>query len=284
MPRRLSIEEVEIQAGSGGITLSVDDYVDTYRLYTSGAVTLTSPVTISETGTAQLGMEYLFYYQADLNYDSNSFTIFGQAIPEDLEATACWIRCYYNGSAWEVTITASFGTLPLVSTAMIDNLSITTAKYAALSVDRSALAATVVDASKIDTSAVINAKIGPNAVTIDKLGGTLAQEVITIPVSFETGEQSINSFTIPYDCTMSSIRYIVTKAIAATDDATISSTIGGVSTSPATITIAASTVIDTSAVTAYSLASVSAGDIINMTSAKTTAGGKALIALTLTRT
>ena len=77
MPKRQSIEDVEIQAGTGAVALSVDDYVDTYRLFTSGAVTLTSSVTIDESGTAQLGMEYLFYYQADLDYDGNTFTFFG---------------------------------------------------------------------------------------------------------------------------------------------------------------------------------------------------------------
>tara|TARA_R110002167_G_scaffold100810_2_gene263060 strand:- start:989 stop:1843 length:855 start_codon:yes stop_codon:yes gene_type:complete len=284
MPNKQIISKHQLTAGGGTINLDVTEYVDLYILYTSGSVTLTSPYTIQTTGTNQEGDFYKFYYNADLDFDSNAFTVMGVVMPEDIDDHNCIIDAYYDGSAWSVTFTPTFGDVSWITGTMMAAATITSAKYGALSVDRSALAATVVDATKIDTSAVINAKIAPSAVTVDKLGGTLAQEVITIPVSFETGEQSINSFTIPYDCTMSSIRYIVTKAIAATDNATISSTIGGVSTSPATITIVASTVIDTAAVTAYSSAPVSAGDIITMTSAKTTPGGKALITLTLTRT
>lgn len=284
MPNKQVISKHQLTAGGGTINLDVTEYVDLYILYTSGSVTLTSPYTIQTTGTNQEGDFYKFYYNADLDFDSNAFTVMGVVMPEDIDDHNCIIDAYYDGSAWSVTFTPTFGDVSWITGTMMAAATITSAKYGAGSVDRAALANSEVIADKLATSSVETAKIAPSAVTVDKLGGTLTQEVITIPVSFETDEQSINSFTIPYDCTISSIRYIVTKAIAATDDATISSTIGGVSTTPSTITIAASTVIDTAAVTAYSLAAVSAGDIITMTSAKTTAGGKALIALTLTRT
>lgn len=123
------------------------------------------------------------------------------------------------------------------------------------------------------------------AVTVSKLGGTLAKEVFVIPVSFEAGEQANYSFVVPFDGTIDDMTSYVTKAIAATDDATITAQINGVAVTNGQITINASSALNTSdSATPTALNIFAAGDRIDMVAAKATAGGKAQVSVTVTRT
>lgn len=133
---------------------------------------------------------------------------------------------------------------------------------------------------KITTAKVLDANI-----TAAKLETNLQTEVITVPVSFETGEQCNNRVKIPYDCTVNEVYAVVTKAISGTDDATITAKDGsGTTMTDGVITYTASDPLET-AETATPTAnnSVSAGDIIYLTTAKTTAGGKALVSVKITK-
>jgi hypothetical protein len=100
----------------------------------------------------------------------------------------------------------------------------------------------------------------------------------TIPVSFETGEQSNNSIYIPFDYVLVEGAYCITKAIAGTDPATITIKTNG--TSRGVTTISASTAIDTeSKLTISNTTGNVGGYYAQIVTAKTTAGGKALVTL-----
>jgi len=285
MPRRLSIQEQEILAGGGTISLSTTEYVDIYRIYSTGTVTLTSNVTIQASGTPELGMEYIFHYVADLDYASNKFTVFGADIPPTLQDKELFIRCYYTGSAWEVVILPDFDGSSWITGSMITALTLTSGLYAAQSVDTAALKDANVTSAKLASSSVGTSNIIANAVTIGKLETKANKFSITVPVSFESGEQSENSIIMPFDGTLTSVRYVVTKAIAATDNGTITPLVNGVATTPANITLTASTVINTTLDTTITAGNTfTAGQVIKMTTAKTTAGGKLLLTLSFTRT
>lgn len=287
MPKKLRIVEQQMTAGMGAVTLPVADYVDVYRLYTSGSVTLSGSASLAASGTPIEGMEYLFHYVADLDYDGNTLTVFGATIPEALESTNMYIRCYYTGSAWEVTMHPDFDKELFITggaNGMLAAATVASSNFVAQSVDRSAIKDLDVIQSKIALLAVDTAQLAAGAVEVAKRGGTLNQEVIVVPLSFETGEQANNSIIIPFDCTLGSIRYDVVKDIAATDSATISPQINTVATSPSAITIAAGTLANVTATEAMVTATLSAGDELRLITAKTTAGGKVIATLTLTRT
>jgi hypothetical protein len=134
---------------------------------------------------------------------------------------------------------------------------------------------------KITTVKILDANV-----TVAKLEANLQTEVITVPVSFETGEQCDNRVKIPYDCTVNEIYAVVTKAIAGTDDATITAKNGaGTTMTDGVITFSASDPLET-AETAIPTANntVSDGDAIYLTTAKSTAGGKALVSIKITKT
>ena len=138
----------------------------------------------------------------------------------------------------------------------------------------------------IAAGAVTGSKIAADTVLPSNLTAEARTEVYHIPVSFETGEQCDNRFRIPYDGTISHIYAVATKAIAATDNGTIvAKNNAGTTMTNGTITFTASDALETAySVTPSANNTVTAGDILYLTTAKTTAGGKALVSVTLTRT
>lgn len=110
------------------------------------------------------------------------------------------------------------------------------------------------------------------------------QTVLTVPVSFETGEQADNTITIPFACTLDDtyVSAYATHAIAATNNATITLEKNGVAITGGLITFTASAAINTAGtVTAFSPVTFAAGDTLNLVSAKVTAGGKAIVSIPL---
>jgi len=111
-------------------------------------------------------------------------------------------------------------------------------------------------------------------------------EVITCQVSFETGELGDFKITLPYACTVTGIYAYAIKAIAATDNATIvPKNNAGTTMTSGTITFTASDPRGTAYTSTPSASNTfTAGQILTLTTAKTTAGGKVLVSVTVTRT
>ena len=91
---------------------------------------------------------------------------------------------------------------------------------------------------------------------------------------------------MPYDGTVSKVTAVVTKAIAATDVATITPKNGaGVNMTSGGISFSAGDPLETTITSSPTGNNTFvAGDIIRFTSAKATAGGKALLSVYVTRT
>lgn len=120
--------------------------------------------------------------------------------------------------------------------------------------------------------------------------GTASVGVITdskvVPISLETGFLGDYKVLFPFACTITGVYGSVSKAVAATDDATITiknnsgtTMTGGVLTFPAS---SAKGTAVTGAISANNV--ISAGQVVTITGAKTTAGGEVLTVLTYTRT
>lgn len=108
-------------------------------------------------------------------------------------------------------------------------------------------------------------------------------DVFIVPVSFETALQCDNSFIAPCDGTFTQMDSFVTKALAGTDDGTITLKINGVAVTNGQITIALSSALNTQdSATPTALNLFSKGDTISVTGAKTTAGGSALTSIQYT--
>jgi hypothetical protein len=138
----------------------------------------------------------------------------------------------------------------------------------------------------IANSAVTTVKINDAAVTAAKLSTECATELFIVPVSFETGEQGAYKLQMAFSGSVVNIYAEAVKAIAGTDAATITpkNQAGTTMTVTTPISFAASDTFGTaysSAVTANN--TFVDGDVISLTSAKTTAGGKALVTLEILR-
>lgn len=105
-------------------------------------------------------------------------------------------------------------------------------------------------------------------------------------VSFETGEQCNNTFTIGHPCTLTRTNSsaFVTKAIAATDNAIITIAKNGTPIATGTITFAAGAALNAAGtIGAFADTQFSAGDTISLITSKPTAGGKANVTLQFNR-
>lgn len=106
-------------------------------------------------------------------------------------------------------------------------------------------------------------------------------EMLTVPFSFETDEKGLFKLALlPYRCKLISAKTAMTKAAAASDNGTI--TVKNGSTTVATVTVAASAAIgeeDSAPTVTEDVFELD--DQISITPAKTTAGGKGMLYLTV---
>jgi hypothetical protein len=283
MIRNNSIYKYTLTNGGGTLNLPVTDPYTVYRI--TGVVSLSGSWTIQASGTPVEGDEFRILYEARATLGVNTITIFGLSIPQELAAEDLEIYAYYNGSGWDTKILVDFESLPFITGSMIENDTIEEANIVDDAVTENKILDASITKDKIAADAVTTSKLEDEAVTVAKLYNTIREEVLIVPVSFESNEQGDNTISIPFACTVNSIRYTITKAIAATDAASITLYINGVLMTPNSISIPASTVINSTAVTSVTANNtVTAGQQLKFTTAKTTAGGKALLTVNLTRT
>lgn len=100
MPIIHSTETITLTAGGGTVNLDVLGQSTLYLI--EGTATLTSNWTIQPTGTVNQYLEYRFKYQANIDLDGNTITIFGETLPTHLSDKSHEITATWNGSGWDV--------------------------------------------------------------------------------------------------------------------------------------------------------------------------------------
>ncbi len=127
-----------------------------------------------------------------------------------------------------------------------------------------------------------------DALNVDDAGnisGTKFKEIVTVTMSFETGEQTTTKIYFPYKVTVNKIRSIVMKALAITDAGTITASNSTGAMADGVITHAAAAALNDEQSASPTTNNVIAADsYVQLVSAKTTAGGKVLVTLEVTRT
>lgn len=110
------------------------------------------------------------------------------------------------------------------------------------------------------------------------------EDVHSIAVSFETNELGAYRVYFPYPVTVNKIRSRVQKAIAGSDDATVTGANATGASSGGVVTHTASDAIGSEeAATPTTNNTVAADSYYQLTTAKSTAGGKANVTLEVTR-
>lgn len=138
----------------------------------------------------------------------------------------------------------------------------------------------------IANNAITTAKILAANVTSSKLATTLLTDNKSYSVSFESGEVGAYKIKMTFSGSATNAYAAATKAIAATDAATviIKNNAGTTMTCTTPISFAASDAFGTAYDTAITANNTFvAGDIITVNTAKPTAGGKALVTITFLR-
>lgn len=283
MPNYNYIKTITISSGGGTTNLPIDSSFSRYSV--EGTATLAASVVIQSSGTPATGTEFRIFYNAELDFNGNTVTIFGLTVPVELQDKKLEIVSSYDGTRWNTKILVDFDDMPFIEGSMIVDDTIETAHIQDDAVTESKIADDAITKNKIEADAVTTVKIEDGSVTVAKLYSTVKKEVLAIPVSFEAGEQGDNTISIPYDFKITSVRYTVTKVIAGTDNATITMYINGTLTVPNSISITASTAVNSTASTTVTASNTGSADQqVKFVTAKTTAGGKALLTINLERT
>lgn len=116
MPNINVLQELNITSSGGTERVDVFGQPNIYVI--KGSATLTSNYTISPTGTPVAGTEFRFKYEANINLDGNTITIFGKTLPIILSDKTHEIIAYFDGSNWEVNFNVDIdenGTIPLTA-------------------------------------------------------------------------------------------------------------------------------------------------------------------------
>src|SRR3990167_1813564 len=241
-----------ITAAGGTVTLNPATSTKVQQFL--GTATLVANYEISFAGAPKNGDEFWLIYESAITLNGNELRINGVLTYKFTTTQALrgglMILCRYTSAGWLVgsfyNFSQSVSHIPKIETLFIEDAAVTTAKLA--------------DANKL--------------------------EVITVPVSFETGYTGAqNKIKMPFPGSVVEIYGIATKTIIAGDNATITvKDNGGVTMTGGVITFTAADAQNTaytSAITANN--AFVAGDILTILGEKPTAGGAALVTLKILR-
>ena len=122
-----------------------------------------------------------------------------------------------------------------------------------------------------------------NGITPGKLTQEVRTEILTVPVSFDTGATGDHKIEMPYSGTIIKIDHVVSTLIEATDDGSIVAKDNAAAVM-STVTITGGSVTGTTFTDSPSVNNTFvAGDVLTFTTAKVTVGGKVLISLKIER-
>lgn len=140
-------------------------------------------------------------------------------------------------------------------------------------------------AADIAAGAIGTSELDALAVTIPKLEAALLKGIVTVAMSFEANLATATKIFFPFKVTINKIRGIVMKAIAGTDNGTITGHNGTGDSASGVITSVASDALNVEYAVSPTTNNVVAADgHYRLTSAKSTAGGTVLVTLEFTRT
>ena len=137
--------------------------------------------------------------------------------------------------------------------------------------------------AKIDDLAVTTAKIDSAAVTVSKVETTLKTELLLVPISWDTNRIGDHKVVIPYPCTVNQIDVYADDLIEATDDADANFK-NNAGLSMGTVTFSGGDTIGTGySVTPSSNNTFTAGQVLTITTTKSTVGGNAKASIKVTK-
>lgn len=265
MAQRTYNTVINITNSGGTFDIDAIDGVSQYLI--SGSPTLTSSVSITSSNVSGKTWS-VFYclYVGSINLNSNTFTFFGQQVPQQYLTRNAIMIAIYNGSDFNVFVNPNLAQ---------------SGKWIALgSVQDGAI-----DEDALATDAVSTDKIQDEAVVPEKLSEEGQMEVITAIASFDAGRQGAYRVYIPYKCDAISALARVTDELGATDSGTITFATASGNIGSGAITLPAEAAFGSEQVAVFTAPNqeIAVDSYIQYTTAKTTGGGEAALIIFVRR-
>lgn len=287
-----------ITNAGGTLSIDVDELYEYYTIDGAG-VTLAASYIINDTGAPREGQTI------NIRYNGNGLDsvvadpaiyveIMGIQLTDGQALNKINFISTFTGGTWVTNTLMSFDDTDIIESANITALAVTTAKIAALAVTTAKIDNLAVTAAKIAANTITAAEIAAGTITnVEMTANTVNSTIlavnnslttIVVPVSFETGVVGDFKMLMNFAGTLNTVYAYATKAIAATDNATIvCKNNAGTTMATGTITFTASDARGTAyTVTPSTNNTFVAGDILTLTCAKATAGGQANVCLNFT--
>lgn len=201
-------------------------------------------------GTGVAGDEFYLEYNASVTTSGNNLSIFGITLTDEqaLNGGLIFRAKYLDTTGWESYVTPN-------------------------------LSPSIAFPYTIPTELLKN-----GAVTVAKVETSLKTDLITAQISWDTNRIGDHKLVIPFACTVNQIDVYVDDLIEATDDADVNfKDNGGLSMSSITLN-AADTIGTGYSDTPSSNNTFTAGQVLTMTTTKSTAGGNAKVSIKVTKT
>lgn len=268
-------QKIEITAlTSGNINVNIDSNVDQIYLYATSTFPIVNNVTITFTGDIiEDATTIRVLCNLPITASTGSVTINGLVLNSKFYNTKSIIDFTNFSGSWVATIMTSLTESSLIESSQLSTDSVVTAK----------IRNSNVTADKLGSNSVTNVKIADGSVTLPKLSTDAKTYTITIPISFETGEQSDQEVSL-YATTSGKVLeawYAVTKSIAATDNAIFDFRLNGSPLFSVNPSLPASTPNGADGVFTpdINVSMLDGYNKININGTKVTAGGKVLLSL-----
>jgi hypothetical protein len=92
--------EYQIVAAGLNQAINIGQYIEEYRLYTSGPITLVGDVTITATGKPEAGDVVVVRYEGGITLNGHTITILGSVLSQAEAMSKLRIELRYDGASW----------------------------------------------------------------------------------------------------------------------------------------------------------------------------------------
>lgn len=110
---------LELTAGGGTYSVPLDQNSQITYIYGNAVMTSNWTIQADVGDIPVIGTMITVQYEGTMDFNGNTFTVFGQNIPDSYESKSFILKAYYNGVSWDKVFFLNFGETAIINTSHI---------------------------------------------------------------------------------------------------------------------------------------------------------------------